>query len=116
MPQNLEGCTLNILMSQTEKTWYTEREKGTTEKKVLWCQRYTCTNTPTTDSFQKMIIKCQKLIPPMLCLFKYQKYHDIRNNLQKESNTSILIQNIILDSTVSCMPFSKYRFYKHKRL
>lgn len=51
MPQNLEGCTLNILMSQTEKTWYTEREKGTTEKKVLWCQRYTCTNTPTTDSF-----------------------------------------------------------------
>lgn len=52
MPQNLERCTLNILMSQTEKTWYTEREKGTTEKKALWGQRYTCTctNTPTTDS------------------------------------------------------------------
>lgn len=52
MPQNLERCTLNILMSQTENTWYTEREKGTTEKKALWGQRYTCTctNTPTTDS------------------------------------------------------------------
>lgn len=52
MPQNLERCTLNILMSQTEKTWYTEREKGTTEKKALLGQRYTCTctNTPTTDS------------------------------------------------------------------
>lgn len=63
MPQNLERYTLNILMSQTEKTWYTEREKGTTEKKALWDQRYTCTctNTPTTDSVSKMIINIQNI-------------------------------------------------------
>lgn len=63
MPQNLERYTLNILMPQTEKTWYTEREKGTTEKKALWGQRYTCTctNTPTTDSVSKMIINIQNI-------------------------------------------------------